>query len=37
MKILDLPVEKYDVTSLSVKYPYIDQAEVVGLSGVRGV
>jgi hypothetical protein len=35
MENLDLPVQKFDVTNLGVKYPYIDQAEVVGLSGVR--
>jgi hypothetical protein len=32
MENLDLPVQKFDVTNLGVKYPYIDQA---GLSRVR--
>jgi hypothetical protein len=35
MENLDLPVQKFDVRNLSVKYPYIDQADVVGLCGVR--
>jgi hypothetical protein len=30
-----LPVQKFDVTNLSVKYPYIKQAEIIGLSVVR--
>jgi hypothetical protein len=35
MEILYLPVQKFDVTNLSVKYPYIKQAEIIGLSVVR--
>jgi hypothetical protein len=37
MENLDLPVQKFDLTNLSLKYPYIDQAEVVGLNGVRQI
>jgi hypothetical protein len=35
MENLNLLVQKFDVTNLSVKYPYIDQAEKIGLIGVR--
>jgi hypothetical protein len=35
MENLDLLVQKFNVTNLSVKYPYIDQTEKIGLSGVR--